>query len=90
MPGDSRASRQVLLQVPDPGAHPSGTEAGEPRRGKAGLEQGSSSSGGGCGCQAYGDVSEPQFAAHLRPTVLQLAPFLLACSPRPVVVVVTR
>ncbi|KAM6376943.1 endonuclease V isoform 4-T5 [Pluvialis apricaria] len=24
VPGDSRASRQVLLQVPDPGAHPSG------------------------------------------------------------------
>ncbi|XP_054702209.1 endonuclease V isoform X3 [Grus americana] len=41
VPGDSRASSQVLLQVPDPGAHPSGTEAGELRKGKAGLEQGS-------------------------------------------------
>ncbi|KAM6297478.1 LOW QUALITY PROTEIN: endonuclease V [Aegotheles albertisi] len=40
VPADSRAARQVLLQVPDPRAHPSGTNPGE-LKGKAGLEQGS-------------------------------------------------
>lgn len=88
MPGDSRASSQVLLQVPDPGAHPSGTEAGELRKGKAGLEQGSRQAG--VEGAVDGNISEPQFATHLQLTVLQLAPFLLACSPLPVVAVVTR